>query len=733
MLEDIWPDNKGGHSLIQQLKGTVPPEDVILSFEHPATAERHWVKLDITRDVWAGKEAAETDCFTLWATDITASKENEEHLKSALEKADILAEMKSNFLATMSHEIRTPMQTIYGLLELIGDEGDLEKIKTMVDIAQNAASGLLEILDDILDLAKVDAGKMELDVFEVPVRLLVRGLLEALSVKVNGKKVSLVDDIEQGVPFVVIGDPKRLRQVIMNLCGNAIKFTEQGAVTVHVTTETQHITKSTKGVALRFEIIDTGMGMPPEVCERLFGSFVQADNTTARKFGGTGLGLSISKKLVELMGGKIGVESEVGKGSTFWFEIPTEEVSTDGSTIKLPDLKGISVLSVEDHPQGAKEIMNSLRSMGASVEQCGTCAEALDLAQKRPFDVAVVDQGLPDGLGLDLLKNVMKIRPNMGLVMYTVRDDVGLAHSLQALGATFLTKPASRAGLGEAVKNAASKVANLADGPRRLLIAEDTKSIRDVLQRQLEKVGVEADFALNGRQALEMVRTGKYGILLTDLHMPEIDGYQVVSTIRAAEKENGDGKRFPVIALTADVQMAQRETYMSYGFDECLLKPVSLGQLSRLLIRWGLTETTEAPAKKTTKPSPKPVEAPPSATSNSSLPPAIDKKAMVAQMGAFDEMAIEMLEMFVEMTAPLIEDLKEARDKKDFYDLQEISHSLKGGARSACCNVLGDIAAKLQERSEADEFAPELVDAIETEFARITTEVATLKTQGPPA
>ncbi|HRQ60211.1 MAG TPA: response regulator, partial [Alphaproteobacteria bacterium] len=589
ILEEVWPDTKSAHALESQLKGNVPPDTVTMNFIHPGLLDRHWIKIDIRRESW-NDTGNPIDSFILWATDITASKETEEHLKGEIEKADMLAEMKSNFLATMSHEIRTPMQTIYGLLELIGDEDELDKVRQMVGIAQNSASGLLEILDDILDLAKVDAGKMELDVFEVPVRMLVRGLLEALSVKVLGKGVKLVDEIEQDVPFVIIGDPKRLRQIIMNLCGNAIKFTDQGSVIVKVSNKTKHIAKPEKGVALRFEVIDTGMGMPPDVCERLFGSFVQADSTTARRFGGTGLGLSISKKLVELMGGQIGVESEVGKGSTFWFEIPTEEVGTDGSTIQLPDLKGISVLSVEDHPQGAKEILNSLRSMGASVEQCGNCAEALDLAGKRPFDVAVVDQGLPDGLGLDLLKNMMKVRPNMGMVMYTVRDDVGLAHSLQALGATFLTKPASRAGLGEAVKNAASKVAGLSiDGPRRLLIAEDTQSVRDVLARQLEKVGMEADFAVDGREALEMLKSGKYGILFTDLHMPDIDGYQVVSTIRTEEKTSGS-TRFPVIVLTADVQMAQRETYMSHGFDECLLKPVSLGQLSRLLVHWGLID-----------------------------------------------------------------------------------------------------------------------------------------------
>ncbi len=648
---------------------------------------------------------------SIMPTKNTSEKKIKE-LKKAVAQADELAQQKSNFLATMSHEIRTPMQTIYGLLELIALEKPDEKIASMVKTAQDASSGLLEILDDVLDVAKMDANAMELDHLEVPVRLLVRGMLEALTVKVRGAHVQLIDDIESDVPFVVTGDPKRLRQILMNLCGNALKFTHEGSVSVRVTTKTEHIKARKGSIALRFEIIDSGIGMNKEICDKLFSSFTQADSSTARKYGGTGLGLSISKKLVELMDGKIGVESVEGDGSTFWFEIPTEEVSIDAKTVELPNLEGISVLSVEDHPQGAKEIVNSLRSMGAKVESCASYADGLDLALKHPFDVAVIDQGLPDGLGLNLIRDILEKRPFIGTVMYTVRDDIGLSHSLNSLGATYLTKPASRAGLGEAVKNAARQNICVIDGPTRLLIAEDTESVRDILRRQLESLGVEADFAENGQKALEAYRTGKYGIMFTDLHMPEIDGYGVVEAIRADEKETG--KHFPTIVLTADVQMAQRETYTRYGFDECLLKPVTLGQLRGLLIRWRLLDEGNIEQD----------DIAPKQNSDTNANAAIDRDCLIANIGAIDENTIEMMGMFVDMTAPIIESIQ---TEDNSHALLELGHSLKGAARSACCNILGDLAARLQDDAAEMKDCDHLREDIAKAFDDVKAKIVELK------
>ena len=728
-LAEFW-EGQDISALVKKLRGLSPPKEYTLPINNDDEDEtRRWAKISVSETLVNNKEA-----YILWVMDISSNKKSEEALKQAVEEADAAAEMKANFLATMSHEIRTPMQSVFGILELIAEEKPPQNIMDMVNIAKNSASGLLEILDDILDIAKMDADKMDLDVFEVPIRTLARGVLEALSVRVHGKDIKLVDDISEDVPFVVIGDPKRLRQILMNLAGNATKFTEKGEVRVTINTDVKHIEQPEKGVALRFEISDTGIGMSDEACSRLFQPFIQADSSTARKFGGTGLGLSICKKLVELMGGKIGVYSEEGKGSTFWFEIPTQEISVNATELEMPNLEGISVLSVEDHPAGAKEIVNSLRSMGANVESVPTYKEALKLVKRRPFDVGIIDQGLPDGVGVDLIKEIIKIRPFMGLIMYTVRDDAGLQHLLKALGVQYISKPASRLGLGEAVKDAASQSTKISiDGPTKLLIAEDTASVRDILSRQLKSLGVEADFVENGKDALKAIETGKYGILFTDLHMPEIDGYEVVDTIRRKEKEQGEkGQHFPTIVLTADVQMSQRQTYMNYGFDECLLKPISLGQIKRLLIRWGLLKddgkNISSASKKVIKDNQKKKEKnkDKDKDKNILLPPAIDKDAVVEQMGAFDEISIEMIQMFVEMTEPLIDKIKKALEEENISELTELGHSLKGGARSACCPRLGDLAAEIQKDGEEGKFNTNIINDCIKEFERVKKEASKL-------
>lgn len=714
-LQKILPQ-KHHSKIIEKIQNKTTLEPFTVHIEESKASR--WLKIYLQEDILESNPI-----INLWVTDISDEKNHELDLERAVAEADTAAEMKSNFLATMSHEIRTPMQAIYGYLELIDEENKNEKINEMLLTAKNSASGLLEILDDILDLAKIDANKLELDDFEVPIRTLIYGVNEALAVNLKNKNLKLLEDIDPQVPSVVKGDPKRLRQILMNLTSNAIKFTSSGSVTLRVKAS-EAPSGTNKDLILLFEVEDTGIGMNTEETQKLFKPFQQVDGSTSRKYGGTGLGLSISKKLVETMDGEIGVRSKKGSGSCFWFKVPTHEVNINESDLKLPDLDGLSVLSVEDHPQGAKEIVKSLGSMGAKVESCPTIEEALTLTKRTPFDVGLIDQGLPDGLGLDLIKQLLDIRPHMSCVMYTVRDDTGLQHSLKALGVSYLSKPASRKGLGEAVADAAKKVYKFPElKSKSVLIAEDTASIRDVLERQFKKLGVKVDFVSNGQEALTKMEEHVYGIIITDLHMPQMDGYEFIKTVRSSTDSNSylySYKSSPIIVLTADVQMAQRRVYLNYGFDECLLKPVTFLQLKRLLIRWGLIEETlngiECNEQETK-------------TANSDLhAPAVDVNLVKAQMGEFNDDTIEMLKLFIEMTEPLLEEICSAYTHRDFSSLKEAAHSLKGASRSACCNILGDFAEKLQNDAESEkQECGTHIENIKKEFERARTEIFSLK------
>lgn len=626
---------------------------------------------------------------------------------------------RSDFLAMMSHEIRTPMQTIYGLLELMGEEEPPPRIASMLETAKKSSGELLKILDDILDLSKIGAGKMEIDHFEVPVRTLVNGLVEALAVKVHSRQVALLEDIEEDVPHVVTGDPKRLRQVLMNLTSNALKFTQTGSVKIRVTKRPQELRVPPGQIGLRFEVIDTGIGMEKDVCNRLFQPFTQADTGTTRKFGGTGLGLSISKQLIDLMGGEIGVDSTPGYGSVFWFEIPVEVKEHDirDNLSDLPDLEGITVLVVDDHPQAAREICRALDSMNAKVDWCPNFAEGKERITKRPYDVAILDQRLPDGDGIDLARYITRTRSSTGVILYTVMEDSVLQFSCQSLGVAYLSKPASRLGLGKAVSDAAKTISlSTTDLPKKVLIAEDTESVQLVLRRQLDNLGVDADIVSSGQEAFDAYQKGEYGLVITDLHMHGMDGYTLAQAIRNDETEKGK-EVIPLVVMTADVQISQRNLYFQYGFNECLLKPVSLAQMRRLFMRWTILSGREdEPALRAEEVTPK----------NDTKPGnlnAVDLDMLCEMMEMPRDEAVEMVKMFAEMSVKTIDKIQALAQAENHKELAEAAHSLKGAARSACCNVLGDLASSVQESAEESRVNWQAISQLGREFEELQREL----------
>lgn len=614
---------------------------------------------------------------------------------------DALAEQKSNFLAIISHELRTPMQSIYGLLELIEQDTPKPALRDLIHAAQGSANLMLDLLDDILDFARLDANKLELEQLEIPIRTLVQGVIEAMRVRIGKKPVTLGLTVDPEIPTIILGDPKRLRQILFNLIGNALKFTAEGSVTLQVLYAPSSFPDQHN---IRFEIKDTGIGIDPDTQGRLFQPFTQGDNTVARKYGGAGLGLSICHKLVYLMGGEIGLISEPDQGSVFWFEIPCISGLYDQIDSTTIDLSGLHVLALEPHPNAAREVERSLRQMNADVQVVSTLAEARHKLLQHRFDVTLTDYTMPDGNGIDFIRETVSSFPRMGLIMYTFYDHDGLVQTLRSLGVTYLPKPASRKGLGQALLDVAKRHwLEQSDIPQRVLLVEDTFSVRDILKVQIERMDVTIDLAVDGFQALDMIEQNKYGLIITDLHMPDMDGYTLVTKIREQEHPR---KRIPIILLTADIQLSDRAAYLRRGFDDCLTKPVTFNHLRHALQRWGITVgrydliETNRPIQE----------------NQDSL---INLARLVDQIEGTHADAITILKSFPVMSSPLIARLHNTSP----HEVAEAAHSLKGAARFACCDILADLCDHLQSEAELGQIDPSQIDQVTWVFQAVCAEI----------
>jgi len=641
-------------------------------------------------------------------SELTSLRGVQRELLAAKQAAEAAMLAKSEFLASMSHEIRTPLNGILPLLDIVlGTELSPAQREYLVT-ANGSAKELLRIVDDILDYSKAEAGKLDLESVSINIRELVDSVKRLLEKPAEAKGLAMRAVVDADVRPVVRGDPMRIRQILTNLMGNAIKFTQRGGVSVRVSkrndTATQH--------ELLFAVRDTGIGLAADAAARLFQPFTQADASVTRRYGGTGLGLTICKKLVDLMGGRIGVRSEPGRGSVFWFTIPFEKAPGDISGVHRT-LAGARVLLAAS-PQRAQHITPILATLELDVTQAPDAAIALSrvrqgapLGKSFGFELLIVDTGSVTGDVGVLLRGILSDRqldslrilalgldnaPDARVVLAPARaDDAALR---QGVRSAFGVAPQARA---QPVLSAPlTPIASTSSQPLagKVLLVEDHPVNQKVAQKLLERLGLTVDVAENGEVALDKLREQAYAMVLMDCQMPVLDGYS--ATRRLREIETGQGKqRTPVIAMTAHAMSGDRERCLQAGMDDYLSKPLDRQLLEQTLTRW-MPKSANVAAAASAIPTIKPETTPP-AMPNPPPPDTLDTTTLVDLEDIMGDELVTLVDAYLRDGETRIRNMREAADRGDSTEVGKLAHSLKSSSANLGAIPLANRARQVEE------------------------------------
>jgi len=663
-----------------------------------------------------------------------------EQLEKAKNAAEAASRAKSAFLATMSHEIRTPMNGVLGMTEMLLGTELTETQRNYTRLVKQSGEHLLVIINDILDFSKIEAGKLTVEYINFNLWDLLDDIHTVYTPQAEAKNILLHFDIANDIPVAICGDPNRLRQIMANLLGNAVKFTDQGRILAKV----RIASEDNQAVMLRFEVHDTGIGISREARSRIFEAFSQADDSTTRKYGGTGLGLAISKQLVELMGGSIGVENALTQGSVFWFTVAFDKrrVDPDAPGDHQHTIDGLRVLLVDESETsriGLERHLATWRVECDAAESADEALERLDEAARagRPYDAAILDMELAHTSGLLLAAQIkldaaaratrlVLLSPERLAADPVQRREAGVAYQLikparaADLFACLATPP--RGQVAPAPRFMPARPLQLdASRPRtrRVLLAEDNPVNIEVARAMLESLDLQVDCARNGEDALQAVRTNSYDAVLMDCQMPVMDGFAATAAMRREEREAGRGRVLPIIAITANALQGDREACLAAGMDDYLSKPFSQQEIAAVIGRW-----MALPLAATVHHDDEPPRLPPASVEVIQRDVinrvALDKiRALSRDRG--DALVQKVIAAYVDDTPQQLRTLRSAIDGLDTGNVRRIAHTLKSASANVGAEALAALCKELEHLGRADttEGADAILTDMEQEFQAV--------------